>query len=121
IDEISWELVRTDRPDPATEPEAAALLRCHVKSSDPAAAGRAFSGAAVELALASYPGFHVTAPPSAASPFGIYRAVYLPQSDVPHVVVLADGTRIDIPPPEHAASDTSPSPASGADSRYGSP
>ncbi|RLV56139.1 DUF1446 domain-containing protein [Aeromicrobium phragmitis] len=121
IDEISWELVRTDRSDPATEPEAAAVLRCHVKSSDPKAAGRAFSGAAVELALASYPGFHVTAPPSAASPFGIYRAAYLPQSEVPHVVVLADGTRIDIPPPEHTASAAPTSPASGANSSSGSP
>lgn len=120
IDEIAWELVRTDRPDPATEPEAAAVLRCHVKSSDPKAAGRAFSGAAIELALASYPGFHVTAPPSAASPFGIYRAAYLPQSEVPHVVVLADGTRIDIPPPEHTASaDSQPSLASGANSSSG--
>ncbi|OUZ10559.1 exopolyphosphatase [Aeromicrobium sp. PE09-221] len=111
LDEVDWELVRTDRADPATEPEAAAILRCHVKSQDARAAGRAFSGAAIELALASYPGFHVTAPPSAASPFGVYRAAYVAQADVPHVVVMDDGRRIDIAPPPTVAGED---PASGA-------
>ncbi len=115
LDEVDWELVRTDRADPATEAEAAALLRCHVKSQDAKAAGRAFSGAAIELALASYPGFHVTAPPSAASPFGVYRAAYVAQSDVPHVVVLDDGTRIDIAPPSTVDS-PGPVPGSGSPS-----
>jgi hypothetical protein len=97
--ELTWELTRTDRPDPATQAEASALLRCHVKDSDPAMAGRAFTSAAVELALASYPGFHVTAPPAEATPFGVFEAAYLPQSEVPHVAVLPDGTRVHIPPP----------------------
>ena len=114
LDELTWELVRTDRAAPATEPEAAALLRCHVKSQDAKAAGRAFSGAAIELALASYPGFHVTAPPSAASPYGVYRAAYVPQADVPHVVVLDDGRRIDIAAPSTTSSDPAQGPPSGA-------
>ncbi|BEL04850.1 DUF1446 domain-containing protein [Actinoplanes sichuanensis] len=97
--EIVWDLARTDHADPATEPTASAVLRCHVKDPDPAVVGRAFSSAAVELALASYPGFHVTAPPGAGAPFGIYRAAYLPQELVPHVVVGPDGTAVDIAPP----------------------
>lgn len=97
--EVVWDLARTDRPDPATEPEAVALLRCHVKDGDQAKVGRAFSGAAVEIALASYPGFHLTAPPGAGSPYGVYRAAHVPQAEVPHIVVHADGTRVDIPPP----------------------
>ncbi|WP_433796964.1 acyclic terpene utilization AtuA family protein [Actinoplanes sp. CA-252034] len=97
--EIVWDLARTDHADPATESTASAVLRCHVKDPDPAVAGRAFSSAAVELALASYPGFHVTAPPGAGTPFGIYRAVYLDQELVPHVVVGPDGTALDIAPP----------------------
>ena len=40
---------------------AAALRRARTRSEG--ASGRAFTGAAIELALASYPGFHVTAPP----------------------------------------------------------
>ena len=33
--------------------------------------------AAVELALGSYPGFTMTAPPGPASPFGVYRPAYV--------------------------------------------
>lgn len=96
---VEWRLVDTSRPDPATQEEATALLRCHVKSVDPDKVGRAFSGAVVELALASYPGFTLTSPPGNGSPYGVFKAAYVDQSEVPHVVVLADGTRIDIPPP----------------------
>jgi hypothetical protein len=78
--------------------EAAALLHCVVRGTDPKALGRAFSGAAIELALASYPGFHVTSPPGDASPYGVFRAAYVPASDVPHVAVHPDGTRVDIAP-----------------------
>jgi hypothetical protein len=60
--------------------------------------GRAFSGAAVELALASYPGFHVTAPPGNGSPYGVYRPAYVEAGKVPHVAVLPDGSRVDIAP-----------------------
>jgi hypothetical protein len=97
--EIVWDLARTDHADPTTEEAASAVLRCHVKDPDPAVVGRGFSSAAIELALASYPGFHVTAPPGAGSPFGIYRAGWLPQESVPHVVVRPDGAVVDIAPP----------------------
>ncbi|HEY4605593.1 MAG TPA: exopolyphosphatase, partial [Blastococcus sp.] len=67
----------------------------------PDVVGRAFSGAAVELALAGYPGFHLTAPPGNGSPYGVYTAAYVAQAEVPHVAVLPDGTRVDVaPPPE---------------------
>jgi len=96
--EIKWTLARTDHPDADTEQRASALLHCAVKDSDANIAGRAFSGAAIELALASYPGFHVTAPPSNASPYGVYTASYVDAAEVPHVAVLPDGSRVDIAP-----------------------
>jgi hypothetical protein len=96
--EVKWTLARTDRPDADTEQRASALLHCAVKDSDPKVAGRGFSGAAIELALASYPGFHVTAPPADASPFGVYAAAFVDKDTVPHVAVRPDGTRIDIAP-----------------------
>jgi len=112
--EIVWDLARTDHEDPDTQPRAAATLRCHVKDSDAAKVGRAFSGAAVEIALASYPGFTMTAPPGAGSPYGVYRAAFVPQADVPHVVVHADGTRTTIAPPPvtaaEPAAEVSPAP-----------
>ena len=68
------------------------LLRCTVKDPDPGPVGRPFTSAAVELALGSYPGFTMTAPPAPPTPFGIYRAEYVDRSIVTHTVVHADGT-----------------------------
>ncbi|MEU5261617.1 acyclic terpene utilization AtuA family protein [Amycolatopsis sp. NPDC021455] len=96
--DVRWTLARTDHPDAGTEQTASALLHVAVKDADPQIAGRAFTGAAVELALASYPGFHVTAPPSDASPYGVYTAAYVDAGQVPHVAVLPDGMRVDIAP-----------------------
>ena len=64
-----------------------------MKDPSPDPVGRAFTSAVVELALGSYPGFTMTAPPAAATPFGIYRAAYVDRADVTHTVVHADGTR----------------------------
>lgn len=96
--ELTWTLARTDRADADSEEEASALLHCVVKDSDPALVGRQFSGAAVELALASYPGFNVTAPPADGAPYGVYTAAFVDAKAVPHVAVLPDGARTDIAP-----------------------
>jgi Acyclic terpene utilisation family protein AtuA len=94
-----WRLARTDHLDADMQEEASALLHCVVRGADPGPVGRAFSGAAIELALASYPGFHVTAPPGEATRYGVFSSAYLPTADVPHVAVLPDGTRLDVAPP----------------------
>ncbi|MFE6941474.1 acyclic terpene utilization AtuA family protein [Streptomyces chartreusis] len=96
--EVRWDLVRTDRPDAPTEETASALLRLVVRDPSQEAVGRALSGAAIELALASYPGFHVLAPPGKGSPYGVFEDVYVPQGGVDHVAVLHDGRRIPVPP-----------------------
>ncbi|MFE0508951.1 acyclic terpene utilization AtuA family protein [Streptomyces sp. NPDC058964] len=96
--EVRWELVRTDRPDADTEETASALLRLVVRDPDQGAVGRALSGAAIELALASYPGFHVLAPPGKGAPYGVFEDVYVPHGDVDHVAVLHDGRRVPVPP-----------------------
>jgi len=57
---------------------------------------KASANAAIELALGSYPGFHVTAPPGDASPYGVFTAAHVDAALVPHVAVLPDGTRVDI-------------------------
>lgn len=96
--ELDWTLVRTDKPDAETEETASALLRCVVRDSDPNVVGRQFSSVAVELALASYPGLSVTAPPGNGAPYGVFTAGYVPIGEVPHVVVLPDGTQREIEP-----------------------
>ncbi|MGY5030543.1 acyclic terpene utilization AtuA family protein [Streptomyces sp. 900116325] len=98
-DEVRWELARTDRPDADTEETAAALLRLVVRDQDPESVGRSVSGAAIELALGSYPGFHVTAPPGKGAPYGVFEARYVPAEDVEHVAVGPDGRRERVTPP----------------------
>jgi hypothetical protein len=98
VADVRWELARTDRPDASTEETASALLRLVVRDSDQEAVGRALSGAAVELALASYPGFHVLAPPGKGSPYGVFEDVYVPHGAVDHVAVLHDGRRESVAP-----------------------
>ncbi|KZS80955.1 exopolyphosphatase [Mycobacterium persicum] len=94
--EFEWTLARTDHPDADTEEAASALLRCVVRDPDPAKVGRQFSSAAVELALASYPGFTVTAPPGDGQVYGVYTPGYVDATQVPHVAVHPDGTRSEI-------------------------
>ncbi|MGC0331236.1 hypothetical protein RKD23_004226 [Streptomyces sp. SAI-170] len=99
VADARWELARTDRADAGTEETASALLRLVVRDPDQSAVGKALSGAAVELALASYPGFHVADLPGKGTPYGVFDAVYVPQGAVAHTAVLDDGRRIAVTPP----------------------
>jgi hypothetical protein len=104
-----WTLARTDHEDAATEETASALLRLVVRDPSPDRVGRPLTAAAVELALASYPGFHVTSPPGPAQPYGVFTSALVPAESVPHAAVLADGTRLPVP----AARSLSPTPPHG--------
>ncbi len=107
---VEWHLERAADGDPPTQAAATSRLRCTVKDPSPDPVGRAFSSAVVELALASYPGFAVTAPPAKGAPFGVYRAAYVPQAEVPHRVVLAGGETVEIDPPARTAAFERPVP-----------
>ena len=96
--ELHWTLVRTDREDAPTEEQAATFLRVVAKDPEEKRVGRAFSGAAIELALASYPGFTMTTPPTDGMPYGVYTPAYVDAALVEHVAVPAEGTRVSIPP-----------------------
>ena len=97
--DVEWTLARTDKPDAATEEQASAMLRCVARGSDPKAVGRAFSGAAVELALASYPGFHAGAPPGDAHPYGVFAAAYIDRAEVRQVAMLPDRRQVQVDEP----------------------
>ncbi|MFD9564896.1 acyclic terpene utilization AtuA family protein [Streptomyces sp. NPDC059994] len=120
---IRWELSRTDRPDAPTEETAGALLRLVVRDPDPDAVGRTVSGAAIELALGSYPGFHVTAPPGKGTPYGVFEAEYVAAGEVAHFAVLPDGVREAMPHPvrtrvlEDVVEPAPPSPLPGGPTR----
>ncbi len=73
-------------------------LHINVKSADDRLVGRAFSSAAIELALANYPGFFVSSLPTDAQPFGVYWPALVANDEVRQMVVLGDGRRLAIEP-----------------------
>ncbi|MBD0670809.1 exopolyphosphatase [Streptomyces sp. CBMA156] len=97
--ELRWTLARTDHPDAPTEEAASALLRLAARDPDPARVGRELGKAAVELGLAGYPGFHLTAPPGPGAPYGVFSTAHIDAKAVEHTAVLPDGRRIAVPPP----------------------
>ncbi|WP_018255193.1 acyclic terpene utilization AtuA family protein [Salinispora mooreana] len=96
---LEFVLARTDHSDASETEPASALLHVHLRDGDKNRAGRAFSAAAVELALASYPGCTLTTPPGDATPYGVFTTDQVAQDAVEHVAVLPDGTRVPIAPP----------------------
>ncbi|MBY0276675.1 DUF1446 domain-containing protein [Candidatus Binatia bacterium] len=103
---VDVRLVRTDKADAPSNEEATALLRIIVKDQDPQKVGRAFTNAAVEMALGNYPGFFATTPPTPESPYGVYWPALVPRGCIDEVTVAHDGRRISIAPPPGAGSET---------------
>ena len=103
-------LLRFDRPDAPTNEQATAHLRITVKDPDPRKVGRRFSNATMELALGGYAGFHTTTPPTPESAYGVYWPALVPAGEVPHAVVLPDGTTVPITPTVPAPSAVSAAP-----------
>ncbi|MFC7550520.1 acyclic terpene utilization AtuA family protein [Plantactinospora sp. GCM10030261] len=98
-DGLEFTLARTDHPDASETEVASALLHVNLRDTDQRRVGRAFSAAAVELALASYPGCTLTTLPGDARPYGVFSADVVPQEEVAHVAVLPGGERVAVPPP----------------------
>ncbi|MEH1165792.1 acyclic terpene utilization AtuA family protein [Micromonospora sp. CPCC 205539] len=115
-DGLEFVLARTDHRDAVDTEAASALLHVHLRDSDKTRAGRAFSAAAVELALASYPGCTLTTLPGDATPYGVFTADAVPQDEVAHVAVLPSGERVPIAAPDCAVStaEAEPLPAAAA-------
>ncbi|MBQ1029541.1 acyclic terpene utilization AtuA family protein [Micromonospora sp. SD19] len=112
-DGLEFTLARTDHENAADTEAASALLHVHLRDGDKTRAGRAFSAAAVELALASYPGCTLTTVPGDATPYGVFTADAVPQDAVAHVAVLPGGERVPIAPPIRTAPTAQDEPASG--------
>jgi len=101
--ELTWTLSRTDHADADTEERASARLTVVARDPEERRVGRAFSNAAVEIALGSYPGFFATSPPGPGRAYGVFSPGYVPQREAPHRAHLADGTVRSVAAPEHTA------------------
>ena len=89
-------LIGQECADPRSNVEAITELRITVKDPDPVKVGRAFSSSAVELVLANYPGFALTAPPGDASPYAVYWPTTVDADSLDQTVTL-DGETISVP------------------------
>ncbi len=87
FDAVEVSLLRTDKPDPATNADAMAQLRITVKAADERTVGRAFSARVTELALASYPGMFGDGLTGGARAFGVYWPTTVPAGIVRQEVV----------------------------------
>lgn len=90
---VTTRLVRTDKTDPASQEEAAAVWRITVKDPDERKVGRAFADALVHTGLSGIPGMYgMGGGPGAGSVFGVYRPAVVPADLVPQYVHIGGET-----------------------------
>ncbi len=107
--EVDVQLVGSDREDPRSNPEAFAYLRVTVKDPDPRKVGRAFSNRAVEMILASYPGFFLTGPPTGESSYAVFWPTLVPNRELhPFVQMEGEATEVEIVEPPSQTEDVIP-------------
>lgn len=98
---IETRLVAAD-PSTGSQEVSSGLVHVTVKAPDERLVGRAFSAAAIELALANYPGFFATSAPGPAQSYGVFFPALVDVGEIDHVVVLDDGRRLRVPAPTGA-------------------
>ncbi len=98
FDEVTEQVIRSDKPDPATNEEAFASLRITVKSRDQKLVGRVFTAKIIELALANIPGFAARdMSGSGGSPYVVHWPALVDSKHIRERVHLA-GSEVEIVP-----------------------
>ena len=97
FDEVSVQLHRTDKEDPASNEEAMASLFVSVKSKDQNLVGRLFSAKIIELALANIPGFFAQGGVKSSGPVIVYWPALVDSKYIKERVHI-DGDQIEILP-----------------------
>ena len=97
FDEVSEQLVRSDKENPETNETAYATLRLSVKSKNPALVGRVFSAKMIELALANYPGFISKVGPGGGCSFISYWPALVDSKYITENVYI-DGAKTEVHP-----------------------
>jgi hypothetical protein len=110
-------LSRGEQSDPTSNEQAFAHLTLAVRDPDAEKVGRAFSNKAVEMALASYPGCFLDAPPGRGSQVPVYWPTLIPNRVVEQRVVIGGESltlESALPPARAASPPSTPSGAPGA-------
>lgn len=98
-------LLRADRPDPRCMTEAVALLTLSVAGKDRKAVA-AFSRAAVETGLASYPGLFLTEPPGPGNAYAVFWPTLMPAEEFSQLVMLGEASWTATGPPTSVYDET---------------
>lgn len=93
---VNVQLVRSDKTNPPDNDEAFAFLRITVMDADARKAGKFFSSRVVEMALASIPGFTLTAPPGNGSPAVVHWPALVSTGRI-HPELHMDDNSTDVP------------------------
>ncbi|MCP4110008.1 MAG: DUF1446 domain-containing protein [Desulfobacteraceae bacterium] len=72
------QLIRSDKENPEINEQAFAYLRVTVMDNDANKVGKMFSSKLVELALANFPGFTLTSPPTGGTPAVVHWPALIP-------------------------------------------
>ncbi|MGI9604440.1 MAG: acyclic terpene utilization AtuA family protein [Acidimicrobiales bacterium] len=92
FESVTTRLVRTDKPDPASNEEAVAGWRLTVKDSDERKV-KSLGSALNDMALATIPGFFGLGGGGIGKPFGVHTSALVTADLVPQHVVVLDGDR----------------------------
>ncbi len=102
--QVDVQLIRLDKENPSTNEEASAHLKVSVLDPDSNKAGRTFSAATVELALANIPGFTMTSPPGNGSPVIFHWPALMEGKNITQKIVIGvEETALDWPKTETMA------------------
>ena len=94
FDAVDVQLLRSDRPDAATNEQATAQLRVTVKDADPREGRARVLERGDGAGARGYAGFFTTTPPTSRERVRRLLAGLVPRDAVEHAVVLPDGTRV---------------------------
>ncbi|BFM17992.1 DUF1446 domain-containing protein [Maricurvus nonylphenolicus] len=97
FDEVSVELIRSDKENPRINEEAFARLRIIAKSQNKDLVGRLFSAKFTEIALANIPGFGPATPIGHGAPFLAYWPTLVDSQYITEYVHI-DGQVIEVKP-----------------------
>lgn len=117
--QVGTRLVPSGKPDPPSNEEAFSYLHLFVMDSDQKRVGL-LSTRIVELALATFPGFSVTAPPEKASLAIMHWPALVSADKVPQTVHM-DGKVVTVDAPVHASLPGRSEQAAGGGAAAGGP